>query len=262
MKHRQIKTDQHFFEEFTAPRESEAFFRQIVEQLPFPMEIFLPDGTAVMVNKALLDASGIPSAELIVGKYNILKDPSIEERGIKDYVVRAFRGEAVHFTDIKVPLKQIKDVYGIKDDGIISVYQDIVIFPVTSLEGKVTHVVVFFKGERKYNVTENINQSINFLKENYQNEYCMEDAARAANLSPYHFIRVFKSQTGKTPYEFLLDIKMQKAKEMLNNNTQRITDISLTLGFSSPSHFARVFCKAAGMSPTAYRKNHIGNKKQ
>lgn len=79
----------------------ETFFRQIVEQLPFPVEVFTPDGTAVMVNKALLDMSGIPSADMIIGRYNILKDPAIEERGIKEYVTRAFMGETVHFTDIQ-----------------------------------------------------------------------------------------------------------------------------------------------------------------
>ncbi len=238
-------------------RVCETFFQQIVEQLPFPVEIFSPDGTAIIVNKALLDMSGIPSLEMIVGKYNILKDPSVEERGVKDYVVRAFMGETVNFTDIQVPLKQIEDVYGVKDDEVISAFQDIVMFPIFSLAGKVEEVVVLIKDQRSYNVTRNINKSIKFLQENYSNEFCMEEAARAANLSTYHFIRVFKSQTGKTPYEFFMDIKMQKAKEMLKDHTQAITEIYSTLGFSSSSHFARVFKKTTGTAPNAYRKKHV-----
>lgn len=103
----------------------------------------------------------------------------------------------------------------------------------------------------------NINESIKYLEENYQKEYCLEDVAQAANLSPYHFIRVFKSQTGKTPYELLMNIKMKKAKEMLMDSSKTITEISSLLVFSSSSHFARVFSRIVGLSPTAYRKKHL-----
>jgi len=105
-------------------------------------------------------------------------------------------------------------------------------------------------------VAKNINESIKYLEENYQKEYCLEDLAQAANLSPYHFIRVFKSQTGKTPYEFLMDLKLQKAKEMLLDSTKTITEICSELGFSSPSHFAAVFSKNVGETPKAYRKKY------
>jgi len=99
------KTYHETYKELTVLRESEAFFSKIVEQMPFPIEVFSPDGTAVMVNKALLNASGIPSADLIVGKYNILNDPSIEGE-LKSNVMKAFKGETVHFADIKVPIVQ------------------------------------------------------------------------------------------------------------------------------------------------------------
>lgn len=252
------KTDQELLEELTVLRESATLFRRIIEQMPFPIEVLSSDGTAVMVNKALLELSGIPSADLIVGKYNILKDPAVEESGWKEYLIRAFQGETVSFSDIKVPIKQLEDTYGVKNDEIISVFQDIVAFPVFNQKGAAEQVILFFKDQRKYNVTHNINQSIKYIKENYQNEYCLDDVAKEANLSPYHFIRVFKSQTGRTPYEFLLDLKIQKAKELLDDTTRTITEICVELGFSSPSHFTKVFTNAVGLSPTAYRKKHCG----
>lgn len=251
------ETDQELWKEFTALKEREIFFRQIVEQLPFPLEVVSTDGTALMVNQALLEVSGIPSADFIVGKYNILQDHSVEEGGYKEELLKAFKGETVYFTNIKVPIKQLEDVYGVKDDEVISVFQDIVAFPVFNQEGEVEQVAVLIRGQRNYNVTKNINQSIKYLKENYQNEYCLEDVAKEANLSPYHFIRVFKSQTGKTPYDFLMDIKMEKAKELLTSTSKTIFDICVDIGFSSPSHFANVFSKAAGISPSAYRKKYF-----
>jgi len=144
-------------------KESEAFFRQIVEQMPFPIEVFSPDGTAVMVNKALLNASGIPSADLIVDKYNILNDPSIEGE-LKSNVMKAFKGETVHFTDIKVPIEQLEKIYGVKSNDVISIYQDIIIFPVFDGAGKVAQVIVFIKDQYNYNVTKNINKSIKYLE--------------------------------------------------------------------------------------------------
>ncbi len=215
-------------------REDEIYYRQIVEQMPFPVEVFSLDGTAVMVNKALLEKSGIPSADLIVGTYNIFQDPAVENSGWKEQLLRAFKGETVSFTDIRVPLKQLEDIYGVKDREIISIYQDIVAFPLLNQKGEVVRVAVFFKDQREYKVTNNIRQSIKFLQENYHNEYCLEDVARAASLSPYHFIRVFKAQTGKTPYDFFMDLKIQRAKELLHDQTKTITEICADLDFPAP----------------------------
>jgi len=250
------KNTQGLLEELANLSSEEAFFRRIIEQFPWPIEVISSDGTALMVNRALLNMSGIPSADLIVGKYNIFHDPAVEESGLKDSLLKAFKGETVHFSDIKVPLKQLEDVYGVKNDEVISVFQDIVVFPLFDEKREVAQVVVLFKEQRTYNVTKNINQSIKYLKENYQKDFCLEDVAKAANLSPYHFIRVFKSQTGKTPYEFLMDLKLQKAKEMLLDSTKTITEICSELGFSSPSHFAAVFSKNVGETPKAYRKKY------
>ena len=68
-----------------------------------------------------------------MGKY-ILQD-LLWKKGFKDNLLRAFKGETVHFTDIKVPIRQLEDVYGVKNDEVISVFQDIVIFPLLN-EGK------------------------------------------------------------------------------------------------------------------------------
>lgn len=103
--------------------------------------------------------------------------------------------------------------------------------------------------------TSNIQRSIEYLRENYQNDYCMDDVAKVANLSPYHFIRMFKNQTGKTPYGYLLDIKIEKAKEMLKNKKElTITQICFMCGFNNVSHFTSLFKRKTGVSPSRYRK--------
>ncbi len=100
----------------------------------------------------------------------------------------------------------------------------------------------------------NISRVIEFLTEHYYDEFSLEHIAQMANLSPYHFIRVFKSETGKTPYVYLMDVKMERAKKMLRANDHSVTEICFLCGFSNLSHFSTVFKQKIGVSPKAYRK--------
>lgn len=107
--------------------------------------------------------------------------------------------------------------------------------------------------ERNYVARENINKVIDFIKENYIGEYSLEEMARLANISPYHFIRVFKAQTGKTPHEYLLEIKLENARELLKKSSLTITEISSLCGFNSLSHFTTLFRRKTGVTPSYYR---------
>lgn len=93
--------------------------------------------------------------------------------------------------------------------------------------------------------------------ENYTKEYSLEEVAQLANLSPYYFIKVFKTQTGKTPYDFLVDIKINKACTLLKTSSNTITEICEYCGFSNSSHFTNVFKRKMGVSPSEYRKAFI-----
>lgn len=111
--------------------------------------------------------------------------------------------------------------------------------------------------EKSYSDRQNINRAIEFLTANYNQSYSLDDVAKVANLSPYHFIRVFKVQMGKTPYDFVLEMKIEKAKEMLRFSDSLVTEICYMCGFNNPSHFATVFKRKVGCLPTEYRKNFI-----
>lgn len=102
-----------------------------------------------------------------------------------------------------------------------------------------------------------INRITQFMMENYEGDFSLEDLAREADLSPYHFIRAFKSQTGRTPYNYLLDIKIQKAIEMLSMDVS-ITEICFLCGFKNPAHFTTTFKKRTGFTPSQYRKALLG----
>lgn len=98
-----------------------------------------------------------------------------------------------------------------------------------------------------------VKRAIEYIRTYYNRDFSLDELAAAVNLSPYHFIRVFKAETEKTPFEYLLEVKIEKAKELLESNNKKITEIGLACGFSNPSHFSRVFKKNVGISPTDYR---------
>ncbi len=108
--------------------------------------------------------------------------------------------------------------------------------------------------DRNYHEKDGINRAISFLRENYHCDYSLESVAQTANLSPYHFIRVFKSTTGKTPYDYLLDIKVEKASHLLRNNKISVTEACFMCGFKNLEHFSSVFKRKTGMLPSQYKK--------
>ncbi|MFW6270472.1 MAG: helix-turn-helix domain-containing protein [Bacillota bacterium] len=105
-----------------------------------------------------------------------------------------------------------------------------------------------------YSETKSINYIINYLNENYDQDFSLEQIASLANYSPFHFIRLFKAKTGKTPFAYLFDIKINKAKQLLKNSDLSITDICFASGFNNRSHFSVVFKRKTGYSPSQYRK--------
>ena len=108
--------------------------------------------------------------------------------------------------------------------------------------------------EKNYCERDNINRAINFLREEFSRNFSLEDVANIANLSPYHFIRIFKSITGKTPYNYLLDIKIEKSIELLALKNHTITEICFLCGFNNLEHFSSVFKRKVGILPSQYRK--------
>ena len=103
----------------------------------------------------------------------------------------------------------------------------------------------------------NIRNAIDYLNDHFR-DYCrLEDVANAANLSAFHLIRVFKSETGKTPHEYLVDVRMAKAKQMLADRRFSIKEIAFQCGFKEPGSLSRVFQRRMGRSPRAYRKTSL-----
>jgi AraC family transcriptional regulator len=82
----------------------------------------------------------------------------------------------------------------------------------------------------------------------------LDDLAKVAGLSPYHFARTFARTAGLPPHRYLLARRLERAKAQLSGSSRPIVEIALDLGFGSQGHFHRAFRKHVGTTPGSYRK--------
>lgn len=95
-----------------------------------------------------------------------------------------------------------------------------------------------------------------YIEQNIGSVIRISDLERLLNFSKEHIIRLFKTETGRTPAEYITDFKIKKAMEMLKDNTLSITDISKNLGFANPSHFSKSFKTRLKITPMQYKKSN------
>lgn len=96
-------------------------------------------------------------------------------------------------------------------------------------------------------------ESVTFISENFAKDISIDELATRANISPFHYIRIFKKHTGFTPHEYLIHTRMTAAMYLLKNTRLSIKDICFQTGFSSESVFCSAFKKRLGMTPLGYR---------
>ena len=82
----------------------------------------------------------------------------------------------------------------------------------------------------------------------------LADLAAGAGLDPFSFLRLFKRETGVTPYRFLLQTRLRRAIELLRDTSRPITDIAFDVGFGDLSNFINAFRREVGVSPRGYRR--------
>jgi len=106
---------------------------------------------------------------------------------------------------------------------------------------------------KKYSDT--VRKCIGYMEENFAKSITLEKLGEISGYSHIHIMRIFRKETGQTPHEWLTEMRINRAKELLSTTTETIEQIAVDCGFKSDSHFKILFKKLTGFTPGMFRKN-------
>jgi len=230
-------------------------FYELIRSFPYPVQVFAPDGIMVMVNEAFIREFHIQDPGMVIGKYNILKDPLLSQYGALYNVENAFAGKVMIARDFKVPVHVLKKILHIPVDEVESIYQDVSTIPLMDSSGRLVCVVNVLVTKRTSTARSDINQAMQFIERHCLQEFNINEVAKAVYLSPAHFSRLFKEYTHMTPREYYISCKLEHLKECLIDSNHSIALAFEACGLHYHSYYANLFKKKTGLSPSEYRKN-------
>ena len=100
-----------------------------------------------------------------------------------------------------------------------------------------------------------VDQAIVYMQEHLDQSLSLAELARAVAVSPRHLTRLFKRMTGQTPIDVLIDLRLDKARELLRASGNRVTDVCNEVGYTSLSYFVRLFKRRFGVTPGKYARS-------
>lgn len=108
---------------------------------------------------------------------------------------------------------------------------------------------------RNLKLSEILNIAKTYIDNNYQKELTLSQVAKYIYLSDSYFAHSFKNKFGISPKSYILKVRIETAKELLENTDNKISDIALSVGFSSQQRFNDIFKKQVGVTPLKHRQN-------
>jgi AraC family transcriptional regulator len=103
-----------------------------------------------------------------------------------------------------------------------------------------------------------LQRALEFIEANLAEDVSLAAIAAAAGLSEAHFARGFKAATGRSPHRYLIERRLERARELLRGTSKRVAQIALECGFASHGHLTTVMRESCGITPRRYRVESDG----
>lgn len=253
------------FKKVSAQSENEAPFQpltenkdllaQIIRHFPDPIFICAQDGTLLFANDIFWKRLKVSNPPEDLRKYNMLNDPELERMGIKDFVLRTYRGEALTFHDVKFPFLYYINRFGgnaemLLESGSVNVTS----FPAYDENHQITYIVTVLTTSRYYQGREEVRKGKEYIDEHWKEEFNADRLLDIVHMSKQHYTRLFKQHTGTTPHLYHQSVKLKKLVEMLCDNNLSIAQVFNECGVDYNGTLAKKLKQELGMTPSEYRE--------
>jgi AraC-like DNA-binding protein len=116
-----------------------------------------------------------------------------------------------------------------------------------------THATTMLGRKASFRNERAVMRAARYIESHYDSSCTLEELAAHADMSPFHFLRVYRRITGQTPHRHVLATRLRHAAQQLRASRSRISDIAMTTGFGDLSHFNASFHYYFGTTPSVYR---------
>lgn len=169
-----------------------------------------------------------------------------------DYV-KETDNQIVRFHPESTPIKLLKKIYDdAKERKITNAYEGSSIAYHFIME---LYVYLSNLDKLMEDWSEGIIRAALFARNYYQEDISSDEMAEASQLSKYHFSRLFKKETGVTPVQYLTNIRLQKATELLQHTKYTVDEIAQLVGYKNANYLSKVTRKQIGKSPGQIRQD-------
>jgi len=235
--------------------ENKELMFQVLDLCPIPIEIYAPDGTVIFCNHSHLQFNNVTDVNLVLGKYNVLKDPVCNDQmGMRNDIQRVFCGEPFVRYDVILPVQDLLDRGVIDEKPFEKAYADWYLYPIMNGE-ELAFVVFIYIIKKLYYGRPDLARAKEYLDNHWLEDFNPPSLAKYVNISVTQLYKIFKEHTGMTPGDYYKKNKIEHIKKELANENLSVKQAFAICGEDSQSRMARVFKKMTGMSPREYREN-------
>lgn len=121
-------------------------------------------------------------------------------------------------------------------------------------KNRITYLAMKIRKTREMTTSKIISDAKAYIEENYGQEISLDGLSRELGISPQYFSKLFKKEVGVNFIEYLTQLRLKKAKEIMKDGGKSIKEICYMVGYTDPNYFSRIFRKHTDLSPTEYIK--------